>query len=215
MKSSGASSRLLTDFKAMRDLLCRRLVRWGCFDQANCIGFALGANAKMNLRSYSPTARKEGITRKNMPDVLRDMGLTPLADSHIKKITIPADHYLIAVFIDKIKFDYHAYRYGPDHHWHHKQVTKPVTDKDAQGKIILDPRKAARNYRRQRSRWVVYGHHYTDFVCFCLVPNGIGIALVKARYEKFKTAQRKKRKAAGLKSRLLKRLTKKAPTKTS
>ncbi len=64
----------------------------------------------------------------------------------------PVGTYKVAFVIDNQKqagddyhYDYHFYRQNSDGSWSHKPGGYPVTDVDASGEIIMDPRTCDRN----------------------------------------------------------------------
>ncbi len=76
---------------------------------------------------------------------------------------ITADHacavgtYKIALVVHPLK-DYHWYRQNPDGTWSGKSGQTAVTDKDASGNVVYDPRAADRDYRSRG-----WGLNYTVF----------------------------------------------------
>ena len=69
--------------------------------------------------------------------------------------------------------DYHYYRQDNNGFWSHKPGRKPVTNKDASGKLIINPEMANRDYRTEESKL-----NYDNFCGYMCVPRGTSLALV-------------------------------------
>ena len=65
---------------------------------------------------------------------------------------LPCNHYRIAIVLDNEgdHRDYHFYRQDSNGLWSHKDGGMPVTNKDASGKLIYDPKKADKNYPKKK-----------------------------------------------------------------
>jgi len=85
----------------------------------------------------------------------------------------PANHYKIASVVDKGN-DHHWYR---QHHaddaeigsWSHKSGEQDVTNQDAQGNPIFNPKQASRDYTDRKNSNL----NYEDFCGFFCVPRGL------------------------------------------
>ena len=85
-------------------------------------------------------------------------GLEPTGDCNG---VCPNGGRTIALVVDPVGLDYHWYRRDSDGFWSHKPGTTDVTNLDASGNFIADPRIANRNYNQ-------VGVNYSDFcTCFC------------------------------------------------
>lgn len=89
----------------------------------------------------------------------------------IKKIKFdqkcPKHYYKGAMVVDP-GHTYHFYRQNPDGTWSHKPGTLPVTNKDANDKVIYVPHNADRNYNKNNKK---DGINYVDFCGYYCVPN--------------------------------------------
>lgn len=89
----------------------------------------------------------------------------------IKKVKFnqkcPKHHYKGAMVVDP-GHTYHFYRQNPDGSWSHKPGTLPVTNKDANDKVIYVPHNADRNYNKNNKK---DGINYVDFCGYYCVPN--------------------------------------------
>lgn len=79
----------------------------------------------------------------------------------------PKYHYKGAMVVDP-GHTYHFYRQNEDGTWSHKPGTLPVTDKDANDKVIYVPHTADRNYNKEDKKG---GINYTDFCGYYCIPN--------------------------------------------
>ena len=108
-------------------------------------------------------------------------------DDNIKKIKfdekLPKDRYRIALFIDPDENrkgtkehdqDYHFYRQDCNGTWSHKPGTNKVTNEDASGNAIIDPKKADRDYQKKCKREngddCDDEHNYSEFCAYLSVP---------------------------------------------
>jgi hypothetical protein len=101
----------------------------------------------------------------------RMMADNPLIRKTSKRGRCGRHYYKGAMVIDpnpKPDIDYHFYRQDRDGMWSHKDAWGPVTNKDAKGKLIKDPRQAARDYRSSRGRG--RGKNYSIFCGYYCVP---------------------------------------------
>ena len=75
---------------------------------------------------------------------------------------IPCDHYRIALVLDKNgkHLDYHFYRQDLDGYWSHKTGHDPISNIDASGNKIYDPKKIDRNYDKDNN-----DHFNYDIFC--------------------------------------------------
>lgn len=71
----------------------------------------------------------------------------------------------IALVVDR-KHDYHYYRQDSNGLWSHKPGRNPVTNLDADGKLITDPRIASRDYRPESKL------NYSSFCGYMCVARG-------------------------------------------
>lgn len=89
----------------------------------------------------------------------------------IKKVRFdqkcPKYHYKGAMVVDP-GHTYHFYRQNGDGTWSHKPGTLPVTNKDADDKVIYVPHNADRNYNKNNKK---DGINYVDFCGYYCVPN--------------------------------------------
>ena len=76
----------------------------------------------------------------------------------------PARTSKIALVVDADQ-DYHFFRQDNNGMWSHKPGGTPVTDKDADGKVIYDPKLANRNYNEKNSTL-----NYDVFCSYMCVP---------------------------------------------
>jgi len=81
----------------------------------------------------------------------------------VKSIKSPCkkNYYKIALVTAPGR-DYHYYRQDSNGYWSHKDGMTPATNKDADGKIITDPKDADRFYRATRN--------FSDFCGYFCVP---------------------------------------------
>jgi hypothetical protein len=79
----------------------------------------------------------------------------------------PKYHYKGAMVVDP-DHTYHFYRQNNDGAWSHKPGTLPVTNKDADDKVIYVPHNADRNYNKSNKK---DGINYTDFCGYYCIPN--------------------------------------------
>lgn len=70
--------------------------------------------------------------------------------------------YKIALVVDPLK-DYHRYRQNPDGTWSGKSGQTAVTDKDASGNVVNDPRAADRDFRKRG--WALNYTVFGGFFC--------------------------------------------------
>ena len=73
-------------------------------------------------------------------------------------------HYRIALVTDPKK-DFHFYRQNPDGPWSHKRGILDLTDRDASGRVILDPQTCDRDYRGEDGEREENGY-YMNFIGF-------------------------------------------------
>jgi hypothetical protein len=89
----------------------------------------------------------------------------------IKKVRFdqkcPNYHYKGAMVVDP-GHTYHFYRQNKDSTWSHKPGTLPITNKDANDKVIYVPHNADRNYNKNAKK---DGINYVDFCGYYCVPN--------------------------------------------
>jgi hypothetical protein len=78
----------------------------------------------------------------------KTQGITWLGNTPESTLKAPKGSYIVALVVDNKDQvqDYHWYRHNPDGSWSGKSGSLPATDKDAAGKLILDPQTANRNY---------------------------------------------------------------------
>lgn len=76
----------------------------------------------------------------------------------------PAETSKIAIVVDP-KEDYHFYRQDSNGLWSHKPGGTAVTNKDASGRLIYDPKLANRNYSDRSSKL-----NYSSFCTYLCVP---------------------------------------------
>lgn len=84
---------------------------------------------------------------KKCKDIMKrtlDDNMTSFPTAFSKKC--PAGTSKIALVVDR-SHDYHYYRQDSNGYWSHKPGRNPVTNLDASGNLISDPRLAARDYR--------------------------------------------------------------------
>ncbi len=79
----------------------------------------------------------------------------------------PAGTYKVALVIgaSSSDYDYHWYRQDADGFWSHKLAWLPVTRYDSEGKLIIDPKYAARDYTNLEPA----GYNYSTFVGYFAV----------------------------------------------
>ncbi len=92
-----------------------------------------------------------------------------LGDNPTMKMTsftgkCPAHTSKIAVVVDADE-DYHFYRQDTNGYWSHKPGGTPVTNKDADGALIYDPKLANRNYDQKGSKL-----NYDIFCSYMCIP---------------------------------------------
>jgi hypothetical protein len=75
----------------------------------------------------------------------------------------PRTYHKGALVVDPKKM-YHFYLENKKGSWSHKDGEEPATNRDAEGKLIKDPKKAARNYRGQKL-------NYSKFCSYYCVPS--------------------------------------------
>jgi len=80
----------------------------------------------------------------------------------------PKNHYKIASVADRGN-DHHWYRQNKDGSWSHKSGEQDVTDRDALGQKIFNPKQASRNYTSKPDSDL----NYEDFCGFFCVPRGL------------------------------------------
>ena len=69
----------------------------------------------------------------------------------------------------KPDIDYHFYRQDRGGKWSHKDGWGSATNKDARGKVIIDPAAASRDYRKSKGRGK--GKNYSGFCGYYCIPN--------------------------------------------
>lgn len=105
----------------------------------------------------------------------------------------PAHTSKIALVVDADE-DYHFFRQDTDGMWSHKPGGTPVTNLDAEGRPIYDPKIASRKYDAKGSKL-----NYDIFCSYLCVPRDrplylkIGGAAAAVRMRRFVTRKRKRR----------------------
>jgi len=117
---------------------------------------------------------------KNTHRKCKTMNKRVLSDNkHIFTTTMkkkcPNNYYMgaLAVYPNK---DYHFYRQDHDNYWSHKNADKKATRYDASGKLIKDPKRANRKYKKYNYK------HFCNYYC---VP-------VQSRKKHFRLRPKKK-----------------------
>lgn len=77
-------------------------------------------------------------------------------------------HFFKGAMVVDPEHTYHFYRQNPDGSWSHKPGTLPVSNKDANDKVIYVPHNADRNYNKNNKK---DGINYADFCGYYCVPN--------------------------------------------
>ena len=158
----------------------------------NCLSYALGIlrpqavktcrKIRKNCRRlFQQPGNRSGRSNMNRNsrlrcDVISDLLLKDYPT--VKKSSFyeqcPANHYKIASVVDKGN-DHHWYRMNEDSHqpdkalWSHKSGEQDVTNRDAQGQPIFNPKQAARDYTDRPDSNL----NYEDFCGFYCVPRGL------------------------------------------
>ncbi len=104
------------------------------------------------------------IRRRTMTD---NMGVSDTTFGDV----CPAGTSKIALAVDPAH-DYHYYRQDADGLWSHKPGRDPVTNRDADGNLIVDPRTAKRDNRKKGTNL-----NYKRFCGFMCVPRGHTLSL--------------------------------------
>jgi hypothetical protein len=117
-----------------------------------------------------------------------------------KKNKCPKDHYKGMLFIQP-KRAYHFYRQDDNGNWSHKNGLGSASNKDARGKIIKDPKKASRDYRKQNG--------------FYLSRNCGTYCIPRSSKKKFFSAYTRKKRKKGKKKRKTKKNSKRSNRKRS
>ena len=81
----------------------------------------------------------------------------------------PPQHYKGSMVIDP-DHTFHFYRQNKDGTWSHKPGTLPVTDKDADGKVIYAPHFSNRDYTKDRENSNKDPINYTDVCGYYCIP---------------------------------------------
>lgn len=154
----------------------------------NCLSYALGimepkaADAcrkmqkKENCRHLFPQPGNRS-RRKNMNknsrlrcEVITELLLKdyPEIKSSSFYAKCPMNYYKIASVADRGN-DHHWYRQNPDGSWSHKSGEQDVSEKDALGQKIFNPKQAARDYTIKPNSNL----NYEDFCGFFCVPRDL------------------------------------------
>ena len=148
--------------------------------------------------------RTKSINRKGKPQPGERSGLPPLSKHNFNSKTLieytltdypgtkyignmyelpDCDSYIVALVIAKMpdgRFDYHWYRQDSNGWWSHKPGSSPVTNRDASGKLIVDPKLADRDYNQSPNDG---GFDYDEFVGYFKVPVGMMWEEIRANNE--------------------------------
>ena len=98
--------------------------------------------------------------------VKRDYDINYLNKLETKDDIVPCNHYKIALVLDDKNEDkdYHFYRQDLNGYWSHKTGKDPVSNKDASGNLIKDPKYADRNYKRKNdndNNYYIFCNYYS------------------------------------------------------
>ena len=190
----------------------------------NCLSYALGlmepkaANAcremskKENCRHLFPQPGNRSRRRNmNKNSRLRCEVITELLVKDYPEIQptsfyakCPKNHYKIASVADRGN-DHHWYRQNPDGSWSHKSGEQDVSEKDALGQNIFNPKQAARDYTAKPGS--NSNLNYEDFCGFFCVPRGLEGPDVSRKIEEEmqrRMQRRLERRLETLKTRTLK-----------
>lgn len=121
--------------------------------QTNCYSYAINnQDNRSGTKGLQPgslsgqTVPSALYTSLAMPDIIKNDASGRFTFKSVDYNTkCSAGTYKIALVLDELK-DYHFYRQNPDGTWSHKRGLTEVTNLDASGKVIYDPRTANRNY---------------------------------------------------------------------
>jgi hypothetical protein len=142
-------------------------------DQNNCFAYAFnvydrdkksegGPFTQPGLKSGYPPWHK--VKGKRCPDLMaRLMGDVPGLRVGSFEQPCPKGSSKIAAVIDA-KRDYHFYRQDSNGLWSHKPGSTDVTNVDAAGKLIYDPRTANRTYDKDPTDVLQYDT-FCNFMC--------------------------------------------------
>lgn len=128
---------------------------------------------------YTPFKKCYDITARTLDD---NMGILPITF----ETKCPIGTSKIALVVDE-EHDYHYYRQDSNGYWSHKPGRNAVTNIDASGQLITDPRIASRDYTNDGTSDL----NYKNFCGFFCVPRGTVMNLVAGAN---KTQKNKKRK---------------------
>lgn len=117
-------------------------------------GYASGHPKMRN----TPIKRCKNIMKRTLDDNMTSFPTTFTA-------TCPVGMSKIALVVDR-KHDYHYYRQDSNGLWSHKPGRNPVTNLDANGNLIKDPRYASRDYRSDSKL------NYNSFCGYMCVARG-------------------------------------------
>lgn len=124
---------------------------------------------------YTPIKKCHDITARTIDD---NMGIHPITFEQ----KCPIGTSKIALVVDEAH-DYHYYRQDSNGYWSHKPGRNNVTNLDASGQLITDPRFASRDYTRDGASDL----NYKDFCGFFCVPRGHQMNLVAGAKKTRKT----------------------------
>jgi hypothetical protein len=147
----------------------------------NCFAYAMNVNdpkqieacakdPKCNVPYHQPGSASgypgfKDSVMKSCPEMeARTRGDNPTITPVVFEQKCPAETSKIALVVDSDE-DYHYYRQDKDGFWSHKPGGLQVTNKDASGRPIYDPKLADRNYNDQNSDL-----NYNEFCSYLCVP---------------------------------------------
>lgn len=135
--------------------------------RANCYGYVLNRIATDTSDPYAGYLFQPGYKTGNLYESLTKSDIIDAVESDMEELgrtirsstyseTPGANEYKIALVIAP-NVDYHWYRQDSNGYWSHKPGLTDVTNKDASGDLITDPRTCDRNYSYANySTWCGY-----------------------------------------------------------
>ena len=142
----------------------------------NCYAYAVGdrSNPTDVVGSIPGAAAGAPMSTLSIGEIRRGLekdGATPVDVDQGRLPPNRAGYRLIAAVLSpRGKPNFHFYRQEMDGRWTHKAARSPVSDKDADGRDITDPRTANRDYRNVLINGLKWDLNYQVFAGLFYVP---------------------------------------------
>jgi hypothetical protein len=142
----------------------------------NCYAYAVGDRSDPDkvVPSIPGAAGGAPMKQLSIDDLRRGLEQDGAIPANAPKDRLPPHRpgfrLIAAVLSPSGQADFHFYRQEADGRWTHKPARSSVTDKDASGEIITDPRTANRDYRDVPINGLKWDLNYASFDRFYYVP---------------------------------------------